>query len=210
MRPLFAKLCAWIAASFATAATAHGVLGLVETTRAERAHVAIEPLALLLAAIVAASFCLVVRRALGDGDDRIACAIGRDIRSVRTPLAFASVACGGLATLVSMEMLEAFISFGRMAGPGEALGGNVAVVGAIVAIAAFAIVTLARRCALPVVAVTTASALRAAAWIVAVPDRIDASRAIASYRRTLPCVLRLAHGSRIGAARGLRAPPHEA
>ena len=209
MRAVLAKGCVWLAASFATAAVAHVVLGFTAASYAERAHAAIVPLALTGAALALGSCVLVMRRALGDRDGRVVFRIEREIVTIGRPLAIAAVSCGALGTLIAIETLEQFVSAGHVIGISDALGDNCANAIAIVFAAAVAVVASVRRCVRPVAACAAGSALRAASWIVATcRDRIAASDPVAWYLRSTRRARRKRSGHGVSRAPGLRAPPH--
>ena len=208
MRSVLAKVGVWLAASFAAAAAAHVVLGIVGTTYAERTHVAIVPLGLLTLTMLATAFAFVVARALDDGDARVAERIRCEMRSISIRLAIVSVASGAVTTLATVETIEQLATHGRITGLVDALGGDPRLGIAIVAIAAWMLLAVARSCAEPIVALTVTSALHAAMWIVACfSDRLAASRVVVSYRSSTSRARAAARSIFVIGGCGLRAPP---
>jgi hypothetical protein len=143
----------WLLASFATAALAHGCIGLVGDAGiggeayATHPHAAVLPVALaalILGAVVLLRSALrVLHRA--HGRDLIA-NLERSCSEVQPVGASIAVGVGALATLLAMEFVEQRGAFGHVVGLNEALGGNAMLGLAILALVAAIVTLVGLRC----------------------------------------------------------------
>lgn len=200
-----AGLLVCLLAAFATAAAAHVVLGAFGDDYAEREHLALGPVALAAAALLAAGLLRVAFATLArveHADPLVVLARGARTLDPRLPLA--AVFAGGLGTLVAMESVEQLAARGPIDVAG-ALGGNVLVGLAVVLAVAALAVMLGLRLARLLVAATIVTARRVAALLRRRAGATIACAPAAGRRR--PVAVAVAFLARCS---GLRAPPFPA
>ena len=215
------RILAWLFAALATAVLAHALIGwlgdhlLVGIADADafdkHAHLAVGPVAGIAVALLVAIGLRVSAGALArtEGEDRVTL-LAEQFATMRPTVPSALVALGGSAALIGMECLEQCVAFGHIAGIGDALGGNVLVGAAAVALVAVVVTVIGLRCARAFVAAVAVGAVVVATWIAAT-TAIAALRATVSdaeVRSRRPRRQSVAGSARARAHRfGLRAPP---
>jgi hypothetical protein len=206
-----AAIGAGLLASFAAAALAHAAIGLAGRLMpggdayADRAHVAVGPVALAIAALIVAglgqvALSTLARRGERDPVRRVADRLAR----VDPRLAVALVAVGGCTTLLGMEFAEQLVALGHVAGVADAFGGA-PLPGLVLVLAAGAVVALAgRRAARWLVAATAFAVTVVVGWL-RMLRHAGPTVPSASYRRARRArAVALAFLARCS---GLRAPP---
>lgn len=214
-RPSLADLhraLAWLIASSAAAALAHGLIGLSQgggaggDTYALRAHPAAGPVALaalILLCTALLSAALQPRTRSHEGDP--VSAFARRLGSMNPLLPCVAVALGALTLLLGMEFCEQLAATGQIEGLADALGGNGTAGLGIVATVAVAVTLGGLRSARALVAAAVAAADALIAWVFVLSMPLAAVPASSvrriRHRRHASTAAFLAHGS------GLRAPP---
>lgn len=200
-----AGLLVCLLAAFATAAAAHVVLGMLGSAYAERDHVALGPVALAAAAIVAAVLLRVAAAAVARAEhaDPLV-ALAREARRLDPRGPLAAVFAGGLATLVAMEGVEQIVEHGRIGPLADALNGNVPLGLAVVLAVATLVVAAGLRFARVLVDVTVRTARAVLALLLDPLARERAAAAPRARRRRRPVSVAVAFLARCS---GLRAPP---
>jgi len=197
-------------ASFATAALAHGGIGLLGDAEiggdayGTHAHAAVVPV--VLAALMLFAF-LLLRSALhaycGSQSRDLIANLGRRCGELRPLGPGIAVALGGLATLFAMEFAEQYAAAGHVAGVSDALGGNALLGLTIVAIVAALVTIVGLRCAHVLLAGAVAAVDAFVIWIAA--KRHTCARVATVRRARRECdVCAPAHFARCF---GMRAPP---
>lgn len=202
---------AWLLASFATAAFAHGLIGLSGAVdpggRAydAHAHAALAPVALAALSLVTIALLGSALRALSRSEriDPVV-VLARRFGRMHPVAPALAVALGGFATLLGMEFTEQLSAFGAIRGVRDALGGNALIGCVIVVLVATLVTIIGLRSARALLATVTATLGALVAWIVATTpapiDRAGIARRI-QHRRHASTSAFLARCS------GLRAPP---
>ncbi|MGH7709171.1 MAG: hypothetical protein ACREM6_14825 [Vulcanimicrobiaceae bacterium] len=163
---------AWLLASFATAALAHGLIGWLGQNSGgnsfdEHAHETVGPIVLAVISVFVSLLLRVATRAAGrsPGTDPVV-VLAHRFRDMRPILPSVAVAFGGFATLIAMEFTEQLSAFGHIVGVADALGGD-APVGLAIIIGVALLVTIAGLRSARVLVDATITAVGAfASWVI--------------------------------------------
>lgn len=210
-RALVLAVLSWLLASLGSAAISHGLIALVSgallggDAYATHEHAAVGPvvLAALVLAVTALFYAALQPLLRADANDPVAL-LARRFGSMNPLVPAVAVFAGSLFTLIAMEFAEQCAAFGRIEGVSDALGGNVALGIALVAIAAAVVTILGLRSARALLRGASAALAVLVAWVSARPQsRVDRAT-IAQRRRHCRHASTSAFLTR---CLGLRAPP---